>query len=215
MILNEYFQQEYLTCGMARDNFIFENCPLELVEIAQTLLNKPAFDVKPCNILITLEDEKQVEKTLSKCLNEYQKNAVTRDYITALIMIEALKGEGERSEEIANLQEGISAILNGDFEKAKRFHLNCPMPNEIGLAMRDVGKIELNVFLVGTQNVYLQRAINNFISCREPYSIKIFSTNEKLPSYRDQAGNMIENPHDYMTRNVNNYIELEEEFESE
>ena len=68
-------------------------------------------------------------------------------------------------------------------------------------------KFELNIFLDNTQNIYLQQAINNFISSREPFSVKLFATQERLSTYCDQLGNFIQSPHDYMNMNVNKFIE--------
>ena len=215
MKINQYFKEEYLTCGRTRDNFIFENCPLEVIEVAQILLGERANEVKPCNIDITAEEEMRVENTLSQCMNEYQKNAISRDFVTALIIEQMLSGEDVQEYDLEMLENGINAILEGDFEQAKRFHLDCPMPSDIVSVMQDVGKIEINFFLIGSKNVYLQRAINNLISSREPYSVKIFTTNKRLPSYQDQAGNRIECPHDFMTKNILNYIQSEDEIEAE
>ena len=215
MIINEYFKEEYLTCGRTRDNFIFENCPIEFIKIAQELLNNDSVDIKACNVTITSEEEKLLEQTLNMCLNDLQKNALERDFITANVMLEVVKGIKGREEEKKMFADGLMALLTGDFQKSKKFHLDCPMQSEIGSIARETGKIELNLFLIDTKSPYLQRAINNLISSREPYSIKIFTNNERLPSYRDQAGNIIQCPHDFMTRNVNDFIEHEEEIESE
>ena len=97
-----------------------------------------------------------------------------------------------------------------DIEKVKKYHSVAPMPFDITNFSREIQKIELNFILNNTQNVYIQEAINNFISSREPYSVKIFSSHS-LPSYRDQTKNLIECPHDYMSRNISDFIEYQSE----
>lgn len=39
----------------------------------------------------------------------------------------------------------------------------------------------------------------------------MISFNDRLVSYYDQAGNIIESPHDFMRRDVNKFIESESE----
>ena len=63
--------------------------------------------------------------------------------------------------------------------------------------IKKIGKIELNIFLSDAENVFLQRAINNYLAAREPYSIRVFSNKNKFPCYYDQSGNVIQAVHDY------------------
>ena len=212
--INEYFKSSYLTCGVTRDNFIFENCPYEFIEIAKSLLSSPQNGVTPCVVEITKDIESQLNSTLSKCVDDFQKSIIARDFFVSIFMLALLK-HSIVSNEVTSLKNGISAILSGNIEKSKKYHLESPIPFDISLKAKKLGKIELNIFLVDTDNKFLQQAINNFISSREPYSIKIFST-KNLPSYLDQLGNIIVNPHDYMARNVNDFIKIQEdEIESE
>ena len=81
------------------------------------------------------------------------------------------------------------------------------MPYNITSRAKSIGDIELNIFVYGVFDKYTQQAINNFISSREPYSIKMFLI-DKMSSMYDQLGNFIQSPHDYMTRDVGKYIEL-------
>ena len=209
-IINEHFKNTYLTCGRTHDNFIFENCPKEILSLAKNSLSQNSNNVKSCCITINRDIEQAVEKTLEKFENILQKKIICKDFIIGLFALELLKNLDEdlsnqpfSKEEII---EGINAILNGCCEDVKNFCTNAPLPYDIKKLISSIGKIELNIFLNDTKNVYLQNAINNFISSREPYSIKLFTTNQKLPSYLDQNGNYIECPHDFMTRNIQNFI---------
>jgi hypothetical protein len=127
--------------------------------------------------------------------------------------LEVVKDIPEKGMHFSILKEQIKAFYNNEFWKVKQFHATSFFPNDVAEYSKKFGKIELNFFLIETKNVELQRAINNFISSRTPYSIKIFTTNAKLSSYADQAGNLIQSPHDYMTRDVREYIENENSLE--
>lgn len=206
VVINEYFKDEYLTCGKTRDNFIFENCPIEFIREAKELLSNSSEEVKSGVIKITRKQEEKIEETLSQFEHDIQKSLIARDYVCSLIMLEILKGKTNNSGEIKFLKQGISAISNGDYWKAREFSINSPNPWDISREAKN-RKIELNILLIDTKNKYLQRAINNLVSSREPYSIKIFAS-QTLPSYLDEIGNRIECPHDYMRLNINNYVQV-------
>ena len=61
--------------------------------------------------------------------------------------------------------------------------------------------------LEDVNNQYLQQAINLFLSAREPYSVKVFTNSERLATYYDLNGNIIQCPHDFMTRDVRPFVE--------
>ena len=113
-------------------------------------------------------------------------------------------------EVIDGLNVGLEAVENADKNAIMGYHSVAPMPYEITNFYRDIGPFELNFILEKSQNVYVQQALNNFISAREPFSVKIFST-KTLPTYLDQNKTAIENPHDYMKRNVQDFIEQQYE----
>ena len=201
--LQEYFVNEYLTCGQARYNCIFENCPVDFLEKAEELLRQSSGNVKACIIKLSNQDEKQIEKTLSLCKNDYERGLLARDFVSSLVMKEILKDVESGEDKIKILQNIISCILQGEYEKAKSNHSASPMPADIGMTLRRLCKAELCFFLEDTQNVFIQRAINNFVATRETnYKVKIFTTNNKLSTYLDQGGTKIENPHDYISPNV-------------
>lgn len=127
-------------------------------------------------------------------------------------MLEYIRGDSQKEREYS---QAINAIERGEYDRAKSYHVKAPLIHDISLAVKSKGiRAELDIFLVDNKSVVLQKAINNFLSARMPISIKVFSTN-KLLSYFDQNGIMIECPHDFMVINVNNYIEYQEETEKE
>lgn len=213
--VDDYFKEEYLTCGRTRDNFIFLNCPQEFVYFANERLKQHANSKKSCCVLIDKKLKAKVEQILKKCKNELQTKIVARDFICTLILKQVLKGEEKAVERFLELKDGMSTFLDGDFDKYKENHHLYPFPLEITSAIKKYGDIELNIFLIDMQNIVLQQAINNFISSREPYSVKMFTTDDRLSTYLDQMGNRIEWPHDYMSVDMIKNVKLEDENESE
>ena len=207
MIVDEFFKKEYLIAGNTYDNFIFENCPKDFLPFAESMLKEHNDEVKSCVISLNRKKEELIEKTLNNCGEEFQKQILARDFITAVIVKELLKHKTTNQNIKDYLNEQIDAFIRNDFKKVKEFHKQSYMPYDIKRIAKEIGKIELSFVLEDTQNTYLQQAINVFVSSREPYSVKIFTNNEILATYYDLNGNIIECPHDFMRRDVNKFIE--------
>jgi len=205
--VNEYFKNEYLTCGKTRDNFIFENCPAELIKIAQKELSVHANSTKSCLITINSDTESQLEQIFDQCATDFQRKLLARAFFDSMFYHILIKSDPTMSKQKILIEQGIFSMLQGNFEKAKRFYSQSPTPLDIQEAVKKAGKVELNVFLINTKNRFLQQAANNHISARTPYSVKLFSTSKNLPTYADQNGNRIECPHDYISIKIDHYIE--------
>lgn len=216
MKINEYFENIYLTAGKTTDNFIFENCPNEFLMLAQQKLTESANNVKPCCVTLTKETETTVEAVLNCCEQEFQKKLLARDFITSLVMEKVLQDIGQEREFYSQNQQVLQAFMLRDYEMAKSLHVQSFMPHQVAQTSKKYGKIELDFFLNNTSNIYIQQAINLFVSCREPYTVKILTNNKRLPTYYDLNGMLIECPHDFMRRDVNQFIdnEIAEEKES-
>lgn len=208
--INEYFKNTYLTCGNTYDNFIFEDCPIEFIELSYHSLKEDDNGVISCCIKLESKVSDALECSLNKCENEFQKKIVARSFFVSLFASEILKKTNNSDLfDTTILKNGICDILSGDFQKIKDYCLHkSPIPYDIKRVINKNIKIELNVFLIDVNNIYLQRTINNYISSREPYSVKLFS-NKKLVSYVDEVGNLIENPHDYMYVDINKFINID------
>ena len=172
---------------------------------AEKLLSKNNNEVKPCNIKFSYEQQKEIERVYLNCSNTLQKKALASYYVTTLILKELYSNENE--ERVRSLQEQLAEFKNNNFERIKQNYLNGYMPYDVARKSRKLGqRIELNIFLLDMDNIVLQQAINNFISSREPYSVKIFTNKKRLSTYYDTNGNLIECPHDFMRRDVNKFI---------
>lgn len=206
MIVDEFFEKQYLVAGNTYDNFVFENCPNELLSLAQQKLSRNEGTVKPCVACIDRPLEEKVELTINNCAENFQKKILARDFATALVVKELLQylDNNHELKDFIDLQ--IKSFLHNDFKKVKELHGECLMPHDVKKIANIIGKIELDFILEDTKNKYLQQAINVFVSSREPYSVKIFTNSDKLPSYYDLNGNIIECPHDFMRRDVNKFI---------
>ena len=211
IIIGEHFKNYYLTSGVTRDNFVFENCMPEFMAEASKLLGVPRDGIKVCNIIINKGTEDLILKTLEHCEDDIRRKLLVRDFLCAKIMYVLLwEINGRETDSMVALRNGINAIIDNNWADFAKFHPTCPMPHDITNLARKLGKIELNIFLYDCKSAYLQQAINNFISSREPYSVKVFTTKNRLASYCDQVGNIIECPHDFMQRDVRNFVQVVE-----
>ena len=214
MKINEQFKQQYLTSGNTYDNWIFEECPAEFMQLAKESLSLPNKQVKACNIVITKIEEYVLNQLLPQFPQEFHKRILARDYVTALVMKEVLKGCPNKQYEYDFVCEHLHAFESSDIGEIKKHHIESFMPHHVAEFSKQEQKIELNFFLHDADNKYLQQAINLFVTGREPYSVKMFASG-KLKTYYDQCGNPMECPHDFMRRDVNKFIQDEEPNELE
>jgi len=204
--INDYYKNAYLTAGVTRDNFVFENCSDEFMDLARNYLSEDANDVISCVVDLDKNIENKLEDSLDLFDSVVHKEIIARDFISALIMLSILKKSGN-SVELDALDQGIENVLSGDYKRIRSFLQNAPMPYLIDWQIRKTGKIELNMFLKDIKNKYLQRAINGFLASRTGYSIKVFTNQDRLCSYYDEGGNIIQSPHDYMVRDAREMFE--------
>lgn len=203
--LNPYFISYFLTCGQTYDNFVFTNCPVDFMRIAKAQLSIDNDDCNSCVVHISRNDEVLLDNLFCKCTSSYKQKILARDYIDLLIMRELVK-KTEDIGDLKHIEQHINAIMNGDLASAIEYHIEAPLPHDITNFIKENKKTEIDFFLFNTDNKFIQSAINNFLSMRTPYSIKVFTNNERLPSYYNESGTPIECPHDYMTRNVYDFI---------
>lgn len=210
LVISKHFETAYLTCGASSDNYVFENCSYSFLLQAKKLLSTSYNNVKPCNVGINCNEQNALLKTLEHCPDELRKKLLVRDFVCAKIMLSMIEDLPNKKDEVITLKNGINAILENNWHDAVKFHEVCPMPHDITKTARALGKIELNMFLMDIDDKLIQQAVNNFISSREPYSVKVFTTRQRLACYYDQVGNIIQCPHDFMQRDVRDYVEMVE-----
>lgn len=206
----QQFKQILKSNEQTSDNYVFFGFPKEMMESTKALLNKNSSEIKPCFISIDREIEEKLEKTIEECTNDKHKDIIARDLFVTMFMKELVKDTSDAESYQNFLDKGLDMILSGNFDLAKDYHSFCPMPFDVSKMIKKIGKIELNVFLADAENVYIQRALNNHISAREPYSIRVFSNKNFFTCYYDQAGNAIQEVHDFRVISLNRPNKIEE-----
>jgi transposase len=210
LVINEYFKSQYLTSGNTYDNFVFHNCPIELLDYAEQELSKRGDDCIPCVIRFTRDDEKKLSRTLDNCADDYERTILARTYYLTRFMKELSSSAGKEYREFSleNLTNGIEFLTSGNVELAKKYYIRSPFMDQIDSFIRRLGKIELDILLDGVNGVYLQKAINNSLSSRTPYSIKVFNTGDRFVTSYAENGQLVEPTHDYMLRDINGFIDF-------
>lgn len=207
--MNEYFIENYLTSGYARDNMVFEKCPADLLALAEIRLKNDNNGV--VSSVVTFNDYEcaKVEDSMSKLRTKYQRDIVARDYIVNRVMesilckIDSREGAGYSLKQIRDMQEDL---YSGETKRLSNFISLSPMPSDLDCLIGKVGKVEINFILDNFKSVDLQKAINNLLSARTPYSVRVFTSAKNLSTYYDQLGNLIQSPHDYLNINISKFM---------
>ena len=212
-MFNSYFKNEYLTTGNLRGNYVFTNCPKE--EIANLIngFKEENNSVLPCNIKITREMEQKLEEIFTKCVDDNQKSIIARDFLLSSFMYKILTLKRAKKLKtyyvFETLLPGICAYDNADFEACRNFVLNAPNPIDVTRELVHTGRIELNIFLEDTQNKYIAQAVNNFVSARNFFGLRVITTNDGLSHNYDQCGNFVQQIHDYTLIDLEKFLEDE------
>lgn len=208
--INEYYKNQYFTCGNTYDNFVFFNCPKEVLDSAEAGLSKESESCLPCVIRITEKDEVELSKTLNNCNSDYEKIILARTYYYTRFMRELVfkSNRSYKDFDLEGLDGGIATLTSGSVESAKKYYIQSPFMDQIEAFIKKLGKIELDILLENTSNEYLQKAINNSLASRTPYSVKVFSTKDRFATPYAENGQLVEAIHDYSTRNVRDFIEI-------
>lgn len=200
MNTNEIFINHHLAKSTCADNYVFYNFNFNQLSTIIKHIQTEYKSQNPCIINVLQNDDKSLCKTLSCFNDDHLKKLIARDYICAQIKQQLLKTKNMQDKNVNNI---LNAILNGDTNLVKELHAQAPMPYEITKLAKKLEVKEIYIFLQNQQNVYVGQAINNFISSREPYAIKLFTSQPHLSTNYDQMGNLVQSPHDYISINYN------------
>lgn len=209
---NRYIIEQYLTPGMTRDNFIFEDCTRDFLSLAYNKLLETHNRTKSLCLYLSGEDDSFIIDKLQECDSSQQKQILCSEYILQSIMNVAMHNEPEYYKESKALNKRIKLFKNGMMSVADFCLGSDYLFEDLQNIFKSNKRIEINFFLDNITNVDLQKAINNYISSRTPYSVKIFSNN-KLCTHYDGAGNIIQSPHDYMSIYKNSFSDIPDEYE--
>ena len=215
--MQNIFKNNYLTTGNLTGNFVFRNCPKAKIEEVQQLLTDENEHTLPCNIKITRRNEESLEKIFTKCVDDNQKRIIARDFLLSLFMSKLLvwkRIKGLKSVYVAELLlPGFEAYDNADYDKCREYVMSAPNPIDITCELVRFGKIELNIFLIDTKNLYIAQAVNNFLASRNKFGLRVITTNDNLTTMYDQCGNLVQPVHDYTSIDISKFL-LEEQNEN-
>ena len=207
--LCKYFVDSYLKSGITRDNCVFEEFPKELFPFVCENLKVKNNSIQAQIIEIDHQISGSFDAN-NEYLDQFRLSIFARSLINGLVMKTMLENLEDPNEEDAfyynQITEGVSAVINGDFDKSREFYKIAPMGFDIDHFIKNRQNSELVFLLKDMNSKPLQRAINNYLSTRSPYTVKIFS-NKNLATILDEAGNLIHSPHDYLKINVKHFLE--------
>ena len=213
-LINKTFVENYLTCGATYDNYIFERCPKDVMLFAGKFSKKTQNDkCKAVNLCFTPADKVFVDKLVDNFKDEYRKKIIAGSYFNLKFMLGIIGTFGDekckfKKETLINVIKDFSSTSVDDILNA---YLKAPLSFDIDVAVKKIPKFELNIFCFSKQNIYLQMAMNDYISYRLPYSIKLFTDSERLCTYFTSTGGFMQAPHDYLSMDINKFMEREVE----
>lgn len=207
------FYNSYLTCGVVKDNTIFENFALKEYSNAMANLKITATcECRPVIIYIKRKDEEIVEMALKGCKNDYEITILTQHFFRCVYMLNILNAfnlDSAKGYTKKQLEQYIYNFQNGNLNQLKEDYRHAPCAYDINRLLTSLPKMELNIFCENTQNKYLQRSINDFIFARLPYAIKVFTNTQRLSQYITSNGDLLQAPHDFMYVNTIRFVSNE------
>lgn len=207
--LNEFFIKEYLSCGKTYDNYILLDCNKELIKFAITNLYGTQDENCRCiNICFTREEEERLEKVFILCAEDYQRQILANSYFNAKFLLHMLKEYNITYRGFSKefLEGKINEYLSGDYTKVVNAYKNMPTAFDVSQLVKKISHFELNVFCVDINNKHVQMSINDYISSRLSYSIKLFTNSKCLATNYSSNGQFMQSPHDYLNIDVSKFI---------
>ncbi len=203
---DNYFVDEYLTCGKNRGNFVFMGASYDVMGEVFNSLQEAKNNCVPINVCLRINDVAQIKKLISECDCEYKKVLMAECYFNSLIMSEIMKKCGLKKTmfgcTLQDVEDGLNALRSGKFDRATEYYVKAPMSSEIEMfAKRFKVRIEINVFLYNMENKYFQFAVNKFLFSRLPFAFKVFS-NKPFCTNTTSRGEFVQSPHDYVLVDV-------------
>lgn len=205
MKINQSFIDNYLLGSGSVDNYLFENCENDILQEICKILKTGIIKNRQCVVYVTKDEEFQVLKLLEQCESSYERTILARDFANSKIMREIYRGVDDKKFGICD--NHLNAFYKVDMWTAKSNHKEGVIfPYDIITFVKEKERIDLNVVFEDISSFEIQRAFNNYMSSRLPLSVKFFSTG-KLASYADESLNLIQSPHDFISVNVKNFID--------
>jgi len=193
MKLSKYFVDNFLTVNpRGGDNCVFTNCPEEVLSIAEDRLLSN--QKSGCAHVISISDAicDAYEEAVEGYDPMFFPKIVARNLVNGLVMkslLESKKSALSKSERemLDAVNQGLEDILSCDYDGMVEYAKNAPTHFDISSFIEDNGRHEIAFVLRDAKSKRIQQAINNFLSARSRYVIKVFSDAE-LASCLDEGG---------------------------
>ncbi len=213
MKLSKYFVDNFLTVrANGGDNCVFTNCPDEVLKIAQETLEKE----NEAGIAHIIPLSNGIVSAFGDACEEFEGFYVpilARGLVNGLVMkslIESKSSEltGRESKMLQEINQGLEDMLSCDSNGIIHYLKRAPLSFDISNFVEKNGRHEIVFILRDMKDRRLQQAVNNFLSERSRYVVKVFS-DSNLASCLDEGGNLVQCPHDYVSINIKHFIENE------
>ena len=195
--------------GVARENHICLNCDKELQNNIKQNLKANSLKSKFPTVIASFckKDEEIILDFLKR--NQISGGlfcAVYNTYVDTKLAYLLLKATNQSNTDKFNqISQACEMFKTGDFGNFRKHYTSLIYSNGI---LTEIGgknhSFEINIFEEEISDIFLQRAINNLISCLNPFAVKIFSDSETLISYQDNFGEPIEPPCNYIAVRLKN-----------
>ena len=212
MKLSKYFVDTFLTVNpRGGDNCVFTNCPEEVLSLAEEKLVEPRKVGVSHVIPISCEIADAFEDACEDFDKVFFPKIIARGLVNGLVMkslLESKKSALSKSERemLDAVNQGLEDILSCDYDGISDYLKCAPTHFDISSFIEDNGRHEIAFVLRDMKSKGIQQAINNFLSARSRYVIKVFSDAE-LASCLDEGGNLVQCPHDYTSIKISHFIE--------
>lgn len=145
-------------------------------------LKKHDKDSLNCFVSFNEKDVNFINKITSK-FKEYQKIIVARAYVNTKILKcilddcinDSLIDVSKDDAIVKETNRLLDIIYSADTKEIEKNIANFPEMNLIQLELELHRDLDLNILLINAENELLQRPINDYLSLRNPYPIKVFT----------------------------------------
>lgn len=214
MKFSKYFVDAFLTAGNRGDNCVFTNCSEDVLKFVQETLEQESAD-GVAHIISLSDGVVGAFEEACEDFEEFYVPILARGFVNGLVMKSLLESKtseltGREKILLQDINQGLEDMLSCDSNGIVDYLKRAPMSFDISNFIEKNGRHEIVFILRDMKNRRLQQAVNNFLSERSKYVIKVFS-DSSLASVLDEGGNLVQCPHDYVSIDIKHFIEEEDQ----
>jgi|GEM_PF-4321150 len=207
----ENYKNVYLTAGMSPDRTAIMGCKDDFIEYAQTNLERNHGHATACILELDQDDQEILEDFYSECDKANQKYFVARDYLWTKI---ASTITAKKNIHAPHLEECAHAFQSCNMQEYIHVFEQIPHTDEVNEMIRHGDTpVELDVFMFGINDPYLQMSINNLLYDHSTsFYLKVFSDQKYFCHYETSRRTKLQMIHGLMpTVSTHDHYEPEEE----